>query len=234
MTTAPVSKATRRGFDTEAAVTRSLLGWGVVAGPFYIVVGVSLALTRPDFDFTEHGLSLLMLDDHGWIQRANLTLSAIMVLAAAYGILRTIRNGRGLAMAVLTGTYGMCMVLSATFPPGPVKGYPAGSVGGSFSTSGVLHMVFGAVGFSALAGASFVYARWSRDRDEKPRSRLGVACGTVILVGFLGGAILALSPLGVGLLWLAVISGWVWLASTAGHLYTVVPHPVLSQRVATT
>jgi Protein of unknown function (DUF998) len=188
----------KRGFDTHAAVTRSLLGWGVVAGPFYVVVGVSLGLTRPDFDFTKHGLSLLMLDDHGWIQRANLTLSAVMVLAAAYGIMRTIRNGRGLAMSILTGTYGVCMILSAIFPPDPVKGFPAGSDGGSFSTSGVLHMVFGAVGFSALAGATFVYARWSRDRDEKSRSRLGVVCGTVTLIGFLGGAILALSPLGVG------------------------------------
>lgn len=40
------------GFDRGAAVTRSMLGWGVVAGPFYIVFGLILALTRPGFDLT--------------------------------------------------------------------------------------------------------------------------------------------------------------------------------------
>lgn len=28
-----------RGFDGAAAVTRSLLGWGVVAGGFYVLLG---------------------------------------------------------------------------------------------------------------------------------------------------------------------------------------------------
>ena len=42
--------------DTGAAVTRSLLGWGVVAGPFYVVVGLVLALTRPGFDLSTHAL----------------------------------------------------------------------------------------------------------------------------------------------------------------------------------
>lgn len=53
------------GFDSAAAVTRSLLGWGVVAGPFYLVVGLVLALTRPGFDLSRHQLSLLMLGDGG-------------------------------------------------------------------------------------------------------------------------------------------------------------------------
>lgn len=53
------------GFDKSAAVTRSLLGWGVVAGPFYVVFGLTLALTRPGFRLTQHALSLLMLGDLG-------------------------------------------------------------------------------------------------------------------------------------------------------------------------
>jgi len=53
--------------DRGAAVTRSLLGWGVVAGPFYVVVGVILAITRPGFDLTRHALSLLTLGDLGWL-----------------------------------------------------------------------------------------------------------------------------------------------------------------------
>jgi hypothetical protein len=45
------------GFDRRAAVTRSLLGWGVVAGPFYLVFGLILALTRPGFDVGHDALS---------------------------------------------------------------------------------------------------------------------------------------------------------------------------------
>ena len=43
--------------DRGAAVTRSLLGWGVVAGPFYIIVGLVLAITRPGFDLSRHALA---------------------------------------------------------------------------------------------------------------------------------------------------------------------------------
>src|SRR5690606_16609679 len=44
-------------FDGAAAVTRSLLGYGVVAGVFYLVVGVVLGMTREGFDFGRHPLS---------------------------------------------------------------------------------------------------------------------------------------------------------------------------------
>jgi len=230
MTTHSLTEAPRTGFDTAAAVTRSLLGWGVVAGPFYVVVGLALALTRPGFDLTRHPLSVLMLGEHGWMQRANLVLAAVMVLAAACGVLRTVRNGRGLAMATLTGVYGACMILSAGFRPDPVSGFPAGSEARMVTTSGILHLVFGAVGFLALAGAAFAYGRWCFAAGERSRSRLGTVCGTVVLLGFAGGAVLAQSVAGVGLLWLAVLAGWLWIAVAAAHLYTVVPHPVLSQR----
>lgn len=115
---------TTTGFDKQAAITRSLLGWGVVAGPFYIVVGLILALTRPGFDVSRHALSLLTLGEYGWMQRANLILSGLMVIAAAFGILRAIRNGRGLATGVLVAIYGAGMVLGGVFVPDPVAGFP--------------------------------------------------------------------------------------------------------------
>jgi hypothetical protein len=92
--------------DTGAAVTRSLLGWGVVAGPFYVLFGLILAFTRAGFDLTQHALSLLMLGDLGWLQRTNLALTGLMAVVAALGVVRAIRNGRGLAVGVLTAVYG--------------------------------------------------------------------------------------------------------------------------------
>lgn len=114
----------KRAFDRSAAITRSLLGWGVVAGLFYLTVGIVLALTRPAFDLSTHALSQLMLGDSGWIRRANLIIAAAMTVAAASGMIRAIKNGRGLALGVLTATYGLALVLSAIFPPDPMAGFP--------------------------------------------------------------------------------------------------------------
>jgi len=219
-------------FDTGAAVTRSLLGWGVVAGPFYVVVGLVLALTRPGFDLGKHALSLLMLGDLGWLQRVDFILAALMVLAAAYGILRAIRDGRGLAIAALTGVYGACLILSGIFAPDPVAGFPPGSAGGTATTSGILHLVFGALGFVALAVAAFAYAGWASSRRERGQIVLGVVSGVVVLIGFAGGAALSGSLAGVLLLWIAVLAGWLWLALAAARIYAIVPHPVIAMRGA--
>lgn len=217
-------------FDRAAAVTRSLLGWGVVAGPVYVVVGLILALTRDGFDLTRHALSLLTLGEHGWMQRVALILSALMVLAAAYGILRTIRSGRGLAISTLTGVYGACLVLSAIFLPDAVAGFPPGQDGSTASTNGILHLVVGAIGLLSLAAAAFAYSRWAVARREIASARLGLWCGAIVTLGFLGGAILGMLPAGVALLWLAVLAGWLWIALASAHLYAVVPHPVIADR----
>jgi hypothetical membrane protein len=217
-------------FDRSAAVTRSLLGWGVVAGPFYVVVGLVLALTRPGFDLTNHALSLLTLGDLGWLQRTNLILTGLMAIVAALGIVRAVRNGRGLAMEVLTIVYGVGLILSAIFPPDPVEGFPPGSAGGEFSLSGVLHLLFGALGFVAIAGAAFAHAGWSRSIGAKGRATVSLILGGLVLVGFIGGAALAASSVGVALLWLAVLAQFTWLALACSQIYSWSPHPDRSRR----
>ncbi|MFT3834235.1 MAG: DUF998 domain-containing protein [Micropruina sp.] len=220
------------GFDRGAAVTRSLLGWGVVAGPFYLVVGLVLAITRPGFDVTRHALSLLMLGDLGWLQRTNLTLTGLMAIVAAYGIVRAVRSGRGLAMAVLTISYGAGLILSAVFPPDPVAGFPPGSIAGVVSLSGVLHLVFGAVGFAAVAAAAFAHAGWSRTIGAKGRARVSTILGVVVLIGFFAGAALSSGPAGVALLWIAVLAQFAWLALACSQIYAWSPHPIRSRREA--
>lgn len=217
-------------FDTAAAVTRSLLGWGVVAGPFYVVVGLVLALNRPGFALGQHALSLLTLGDNGWLQRVNLLLTGIMVLAAAYGIVRAISSARGRAIGLLTGIYGVCLILSAAFLPDPVAGFPAGQEAGAASTAGLLHLAFGAIGFLALALAAINYSRWAAARQEAGQSRLALACAVTVLLGFVGGAALSQSAIGIALLWLAVLAGWLWLAMGSAHVYGIVPHPDIAKR----
>jgi hypothetical membrane protein len=221
--------ATDGQLNRESAVTRSLLGWGVVAGPFYIVVGLVLAVTRPGFDLTQHALSLLTLGDFGWLQRTNLIVSGLMVLAAAFGFFRAIRSGRGLAVSALVGVYGLGLILSGVFPPDPVDGFPPGSTA-SATVSGMLHLVFGALGFVALAAAALAYAAWARAEAIDNQSGLSIALGVVVLVGFVGGAALSQTPFGVGLLWLAVLAGWAWLAIASARVYQWTPHPVTGVR----
>jgi hypothetical protein len=216
--------------DRDAAITRSLLGWGVVAGPFYVVFGLVLAITRPGFDLTKHALSLLTLGDLGWLQRTNLILTGLMAIAAAIGILRAIRNGRGLAMGVLVIVYGGGLILSAIFTPDPVAGFPPGSSGGEFTLSGILHLLFGALGFLAIAVAAFAHAAWSRSIGAPGRAPVSIVLGIVVIIGFVGGAALSSNSFGVALLWIAVLAQFTWLALACSQIYSWSPHPLRANR----
>lgn len=223
---------TGAGFDGAAAVTRSLLGYGVVAGAFYLTVGVVLALTREGFSFADHPLSVLMLGEGGWMQRANLVLSGLMVVAAAVGIARALR---GSPHARRAGTWlvvhGAALVLSGVFAPDPVAGFPPGTaVGDEASLTGVLHLAFGALGFVAIAAAAVVLAGWLAATSAKRWARASRATAGVIVVAFVAGAALATQPVGIALLWLAVVAGWAWLAAASIVTYRTVPHPDLHRR----
>jgi hypothetical protein len=210
-------------FNMAAAITRSLLGWGVVAGPFYLVVGLAQALTRDGFDLSRHPLSVLMLGDWGWVQRLNFILSALMTLAAAVGFVRAMGSR---FPGVLLGVFGSCVLLSGVFAPDPMAGFPPGAAtAGEPSLSGILHMAFGGIGFLALAAACFTAAAWYSRRGAGAFATLSRLAGVVVLVGFIGGAALSTHAAGIPALWTAVVVGWVWLAASSVRLYRSVPRP---------
>jgi hypothetical protein len=222
------------GFDGAAAVTRSLLGYGVLAGAFYLVVGLVLAVTREGFDLAQHPLSLLMLGDHGWMQRANLLLTGGMTIAAAVGITRAARGTPAAARAgTLIGLYGGGLILSGTFAPDPMAGFPAGTDVSEPSLAGLLHLAAGGLGFLCLAAGALVLARWFGDRGMPPWATYSRLSAALVLVGFLGGAALSTRLAGIVLLWLAVVAGWVWLAGASLTLYRTVPHPDRDRREPT-
>lgn len=220
-------------FDLAAAVTRSLLGWGVVAGIFYLLVGATHGLLRDGFSFADHVLSLLMLGDFGWIQATNLILTGLMVVAAAIGFGRAMKPGKGAkVVGTLLTLYGLALVGSGIFPPDAVDGFPDPSSTAQATTRGILHLAFGGMGFFALGTAAFFAARWHEARGDLSGARRSRLCAAVVLLGFLGGASLAANTAGIALIWVAVVTGWVWLAITARHLYHTVPHPDLHRRKA--
>ncbi|WP_448811153.1 DUF998 domain-containing protein [Agromyces bauzanensis] len=221
-----VSTPSTPTFDRGRAVTKSLLGWGVVAGPFYLVVGLAQALLVPGFDLSRHALSLLLLGPFGWIQAVNLCLSGLMVLAAAVGFARVMpRRANGWAGTFL-GIYGLSLFAAAIFPPDPMGGFPVGGTDATTaSTSGLLHMAAGAVGFVSLAVAAVVIGVWLRRSGRRAVAIVSWIAAAVIVLGFMGGAALALVPAGVGLLWLAVVAGWAWLLVASLTAYRLAPSP---------
>jgi hypothetical protein len=223
----------RDGFNTASAVTRSLLGWGVVVGPFYLVAGLVLALTREGFDFAQHPLSLLMLGELGWLQALNLILSGLMTIAAALGFMRAMRGSRAAGWAGgLIGGYGICLIASGIFPPDPMAGFPPGATPSEPTTSGMLHFAFGAIGFLLLVAACFVVAAWCARREETSWAWYSRASGAVVVLGFAAGGFMPSPVFAVVLLWIAVVAIWAWLAAASVHLYRTVPHPDAQRRSA--
>lgn len=197
-----------------AAITRILLRCGVLAGPFYLAVGLMQAFTRDGFDLARHPLSLLANGPGGWIQTTNFVLTGLMVVAAAVGIGRAL--GRKPRVAVwLLGGFGVAMIAAAVFPADPVDGFPPGTPEGfptSISTTGLLHFIAGALGFALLA-ASCIATAWMTWRLElRLLATLSLIGGLAVFLGFFGG--LFIPGFGPGILgiWFAVVVGWAWLA----------------------
>lgn len=216
--------ATDSGFDRRAAVTRSLLGYGVIAGPFYLVVGLIQAVVRDGFDLTRHALSLLANGPGGWVQTANFMLTGLMVIAAATGFARVLGQGSR-APSWFLGAFGMSMVAAAIFRADPVDGFPLGTPEGyptSISTFGLLHFAAGGLGFLAWAVSGVLTGRALSRRTQRALARYSVLSGVLVAVAFFGGMVMPIGILGI---WVSVVAGWAWLTIVSLHLYRVAPDP---------
>jgi hypothetical protein len=147
--------------NAVAARARPLLALGIAAGPLYVAVGLAQALTRDGFDVRRHALSLLSNGALGWIQIANFLVTGALVIAGAIGCRLAIRSQPGGRWGpLLLGVYGFGLLGAGIFPADPGQGFPPGSVAAdSLSRDGLLHFVFGGIGFYALIAACLVFAR---------------------------------------------------------------------------
>ncbi len=89
--------------------------------------------------------------------------------------------------------------------------------------SGILHLLFGAIGFIAVAAAAFAHAAWSRSIGAPRRALVSAILGAVVLLAFGGGVALSPSPTGILLIWIAVLAQFVWLALASAHIYAWSP-----------
>jgi hypothetical protein len=221
--TAPVTGRPACG-DRAGNITRSLLGYLALAGPFYVLVSLVQALTRDGFSLAHDEWSLLATGPLGWIQVANLALTGAMLVAGAVGF------GRATGRAVAGGTwaprllagYGAALILAGVFRADPAYGFPPGTPAGravTVSWHGALHLVFGSIGFACLIAACFGTARLYSRRGQRRAAVLARVTGTVFTVAFAGIASGSGSAIVNLAFTAAVIISFGWLMAVAVNLY---------------
>lgn len=212
----------RQDCSTAGNVTRSLLGYLALAGPFYVVV--SLALTRQGFDLARDEWSLLALGHLGWIQQANLILTGVMIIVGAVGSRRAIgrsADGGTRGHQLLAG-YGLGLIGAGIFRADAAEGFPLGTAGGRaahVSGHGMLHLLFGSLGFACLIAACFVIARSYHRRADRRRAIASGAVGVVFAAGFAGIATGTASEAINLCFTVAVVISSAWLTTVAIDLY---------------
>jgi hypothetical protein len=210
-------------FAPNTRVTRALLGCGVVAGPFYVLVVLGQAAIRPGFDLARHDASLLSNGSLGWIQVANFLLTGAMVVACAMGVHRALAGGwASTSGSLLLAIFGLGLVGAGVFVADPMSGFPPGTAAGrpqSITVHGILHLVSAGVGFLGFAAACVALAqRFARER-RGAWTWFSRAAGLVFLAGFAGLASGSSSPVVVLAFWAALLVAWGWLGSVSVHLY---------------
>ena len=213
--------------STHGTLTKALLVGGVAAGPLYVVVGAIEAFTREGFDPTRHDLSLLANGKWGWIHIALLVASGILTVLGAVGMGRALGGGRGGTWGpLLLGVYGVGLIGAGLFVADPMNGFPSGLPAGAYgdvSLHGLLHIVFGGVGFLGLIAACLVFARRFSALRERGWARFSAATGVLYFAAFFGiamgsqqgGAVLTLVVL---VFTVAVVLAWAWISAVAVRL----------------
>jgi hypothetical protein len=221
MTAVQPGIVTTVGSTTPA--TRVLLAGSVISAPLFAVVSLTQAFTREGFDLIRHPLSMLSTGDLGWLQMANFLISGVLTVAGAIGLRRVMRGTPGGTWAPrLILVNGVAMVAAAFFVMDPGDGFPVGTAAGqptAMSWHGLMHMVAGSIGFTALIVACFVLGRHF-SRTGRPgfaaASRLSglifaLGNGWAMSGGYAGALTLCVGAI-TAMAWVAVVAADKWAA----------------------
>lgn len=195
----------------DERITKSLLGYGVIAGPLYVLSVAAQAATRNGFDPTRHAASQLANGDLGWIQITTFVVCGAMTIAAAVGVGRALGHRRRAAWVTgLLGVYGAALMLAGVFRADPSDGFPPGTPAGPgvMTWQGITHFAIAGVGFACLVAACFAFGGW-------PSRIVGLVFGASFLWLSSGqGGTVALLTFTV-----AVVLSWAWLSTVSILLY---------------
>ena len=208
-----VMGAEQRAVDTnsQTKTTRTMLRCGTAAGPLFLVILALQALVRQEYHFMRNEPSRLSLGPWGWIQIGNFILGGLLVFVGGLGIRRVSRQRRsGYWGPLLLQVFGICEVGGGIFVVDPARS-PAG-----MSLHGILHILFGALGFLALTIACFVLMRAFLLQKQKAWATWCGVVGLMFVASFVSAARAGQDTSSIQLfLNLIFCLAWVWVSSVS-------------------
>ena len=185
--------------------------------PLFVTAVLAQALTRPGFSLTRDAASLLDDGSWGWVQAANFIVTGLLFVAAAAGLRRVLRDGRGSRWAPrLLLITGVGLIGGGVFHPDPSGGFPPGTPPGASAVSswhGVLHQVCGSAAFLALIVFCVVLARRYRALGRQQMAACSLLAGVLGVAGVASGGM----PHGTLTLFIGVSIALLWAAVTAAR-----------------
>jgi hypothetical protein len=204
-------------------VTRSLLGYGVLAGIVFEVSILVQGLTRHGFRLAHDDASLLSNGPLGWIQIATFLVAGAMTIAGAAGMRRALAGQPGGTWGPwLIAVYGAALVAAGLLRADPADGFGPGAPAGKaaqISWHAAGHLVSAGVGFTALIVACFVVARYLGREGHRGLAVYSRVSGLAFLAAFAGVTTGSSSSAVVVPFYAGVLIAWTWLAVTSVHLY---------------
>jgi hypothetical membrane protein len=203
-----------------AKVTRSLLTFGILAGPLYVVVGLIQMAIRPGFHISRHALSLLSNGNLGWIQILNFLITGVLLVAGAVGAGRALQSGQGSVWGPrMLGLYGLGLIGASIFSADPALGFPPGTPleNNPISWHGLLHFIVGTIGFIGFISACFIFARRFKSLQKPGWTWYSMVTGILFLVAFVGIASGSKGPVSLFFA-IAVVLGFTWISALLSSL----------------
>ena len=209
--------------STATRVTKSLLGYGVVAGAVFEAAVLVQGLTRHGFSIAHDDASLLGNGPLGWIQIAAFLVSGLATIAFAVGARRALAGRAGGTWGPrLIGIYGAGLMAAGMLRADPADGFGPGAPAGravhiSWHAAG--HLVSASIGFLALIAACLVFARYFSSQWQRGLAWYSRITGLIFLAGFAGVASGSSSIAVVLPFYAAVLAAFTWMAVVAVHVY---------------
>jgi hypothetical protein len=209
----------------KSNLTKWLLWCGVIAGLLFVGSSLLQAMTRQGFDVTRHAVSLLLLGDFGWMQRATFYATSVLAIAYAIGLWRALHPGAaGTWGPVLVGLYGVGFFVAGSFPPDAASGFPPGTPDimpvGMSARGGIHNLGFFTLVF-AIVAASMVFARRFTRLGQRGWAAYcaatAIGAPALLIVGIMQSMH---GQGGLALLGVAVVTS-AWLSIVAGRLLGV-------------